>query len=91
VWTYPVASPNHPSFSVPNIEREFEKEIEEDSLAAGAVFGIVVGVLLTSCIFITAFCMMRKRGGSSSPKPAPVVTNEIHSVTDSEAGDAAFI
>jgi hypothetical protein len=65
VWTYPVASPNHPSFSVPNIERDFENEIENDSLAAGAVIGIVLGVLISGCCFLAAYCVLRKRGDSS--------------------------
>lgn len=69
--SYPISSPSHPSYSVPNIEREFEKEVEDDSLAVGAVIGIVFGILISSCIFITAFCMMRKRGqAEKGTKPA---------------------
>ncbi|GAX18868.1 hypothetical protein FisN_26Hu170 [Fistulifera solaris] len=77
VWSYPVASPNHPSFSVPNIERDFENEIENDSLAAGAVIGIVLGVLISGCCFLAAYCMFRKKGESSMVDQVPKKGSDV--------------
>lgn len=83
----PVTPPSRPSLPT------YEKELENEGLAVGAVVGIILGALLTTFIFLVAICLVRIKGKQQTPGDKPLVDQVPErkqsrlEITDGEEGD----